>query len=412
MREAINRKLLDAAKTGNENGIKSAIASGAEINCVDTTYYHYTPLLWAAGHNFPSAVKLLLSYGANPRAGAIGTHTGLNPLSITEITKNAEIRQIISAAMRGDILSRQHLERLEQRRKTFGDSSGVVHKQMWKPNRGSNYSPENPITGVPSSGLLEQALQNYLARNSNPAYAYSAQDNPNGRAFERFDGTYTWANPNADPSNPCSAVRYIEGPQTRVWITQRDSNYLARVAREEAKQTTSFTEFFGAFFAALQKKAEREQQAAMAAAEAESQRQAAIAAEHEAARIAAQQAEVAHQAAIQLAAQQEAARIAEMQRQAELQRQAAEAEHQRQTALAAEAERQATIAAEQEAARIAVEAERQRQVAEQAAREQSDRAILDVVRVRPTPQRLFSRTNSNNTFTRSQSNPMTSALNL
>lgn len=254
-------------------------------------------------------------------------------------------------------LRAQRAAQIAQHMKTFGDSAGVSHKRMWKTNHGVNLSPQDPRTGA--SGLCVQAAQNYLTRNSQ--YPYSAQDNPNGRPFEPLDGTYIWSNPNANPDNPCSAVRYIEGPQTRAWITQRDNNYVARIAQEEAKQTISLTEFMAPFFAALQKKAEREQQAAIAseqariAAEVEAQRQAAILEE---------QAEAARQAAIQLAAQQEAARIAEMQRQAELQRQVAEAELQRQAILAAERariaaeaerQRQAAIAAEQEAVRIAAE---------------------------------------------------------
>lgn len=357
--------------------------------------------------------------------------------------------------MRKTISFKEFVDRLIGHSST-GDSTGVSHKRMWKTNHGVNLSPQDPRTGA--SGLCAQAAQNYLTRNSK--YPYSAQDNPNGRSFAPLDGTYTWTNPGATPSNPCSAVRYTEGPQTRAWIMERDKNYQTRIAREAAAKAAAEQAKIAAEAerkrqaaiaaeaqrqaairaqqeaerqkqAAIAAEAERKRQAALAVAEAEAARQAEIrrvAAQQEAARLAAeqariaaeaerqrqiaiaveaerqrqaailaQQAEAARQAAIQLAAQQEAARIAEIQRQAELQRQAAEQEV-------------ARLAAEQ--ARIAAEAERQRQAAEQAAREQSDRAILDAVRVRPIAQRLFSRTNSNNTFTRSQSNPITSALNL
>lgn len=248
---------------------------------------------------------------------------------------------------------------------SFGESTNTKHRRMWKGN-GGILPPQDSRTCA--SELCAQAAQNYLAKNSQ--YPYTPQDNPNGKPFEPLDGTYKWSNPIASDCNPSSKVRYIEGPQTRAWINQRDSNYTARIAREEAERVAAEQ-------ARIAAEAERQRQAALAVeqarreAEAERQRQEAVAAEQ--ARVAAER-ERQRQAEI-AAEQARVAAEAERQRQAvllaEQARVAAEVERQRQAELVAEQarvaaererERQAAVVAEQ--TRIAAEAECQRQVGE------------------------------------------------
>ena len=58
-------KLVEAAQRNDIPAMKEAIASGNDLNEIDSQY-HMTPLLWAIFGGYIDAVRLLLESGANP----------------------------------------------------------------------------------------------------------------------------------------------------------------------------------------------------------------------------------------------------------------------------------------------------------------------------------------------------------
>lgn len=60
----LNAELLAAAKADKRHFVRTALASGAEVDCTDE--HGHTPLILAACHGHRKVVQTLLNAGANP----------------------------------------------------------------------------------------------------------------------------------------------------------------------------------------------------------------------------------------------------------------------------------------------------------------------------------------------------------
>eukprot|EP00043_Microstomoeca_roanoka_P015864 m.159404 g.159404 ORF g.159404 m.159404 type:complete len:126 (-) comp16347_c2_seq8:861-1238(-) len=93
-------ELLDAAKEGDGDGVQSAIARGADVNCSDCD--NNTPLHWASRNGHLDVARLLIERGAD-----VMTENECNEMPLHFASRNGHLDVVRLLIERGaDILAK------------------------------------------------------------------------------------------------------------------------------------------------------------------------------------------------------------------------------------------------------------------------------------------------------------------